>query len=130
MKQKPTQFPNHRMSEFPYYGSSMGKHRQFPGSALPHRFIVNGNLCNPQFLEMHKFPYRRNILKNSLTFPGCEFLRKLELIRKPKQSPEHESSKISKYGNNKGKTALFPWCGLWLKINWVRQPTQFPDMAN
>ena len=35
MKQKPIQFPNHGMSEFPYYGTSMRKHKQFPGSTLP-----------------------------------------------------------------------------------------------
>ena len=65
-----------------------------------------------------------------ISFPGCGFLRKLELIRKPKQSSEHESSKISYYGNTIGKTSLFLYYGLWLKINWVKQPTQFPDMAN
>ena len=38
LKQKSMQFPNHGMSEFPSYGTSMGKHRQFQSSGLPHRF--------------------------------------------------------------------------------------------
>ena len=46
-------------------------------------------------------------MESHISFPGCGFLRKLELTRKPKQSSEHESSKISYYGNTIGKTNLF-----------------------
>ena len=49
------QFPNDEMSEFPYYRIGMGKHRQFQGSALTHRFRFDKNLCNPQCLGMYKF---------------------------------------------------------------------------
>ena len=108
MKQKPVQFPNHGMSEFPYYGTSMGKHRQFPGSALPYMFRVNANPCNPRCLGMCKLLNHGNILWKAISFPGCEFLRKLELIRKSKHVAEHESNEISYYGNTKGKTTLFP----------------------
>ena len=34
VKKKSVQFPNCGMSEFPYYGKRMGKHRQSPRSAL------------------------------------------------------------------------------------------------
>ena len=40
------------------------------------------------------------------------FLRKLEVIRKPKQSPEHETSKISYYGNIIEEATIFPYYGL------------------
>ena len=39
------------------------------------------------------------------------FLRKLEVIRKPKQSPEHETSKISYYGNIIEEATIFPYYG-------------------
>ena len=71
-----------------------------------------------------------DILWKAITFPGCGILRSLEVIRKPKQFPEHESSKMLYYGNIIGKTALFPYYRPWLKFNWVRQPAQFPDMGN
>ena len=48
------------------------------------------------------------------------FLRKLEVIRKPKQSPEHETSKISYYGNIIEEATIFPYYGLWLKLFWVK----------
>ena len=56
VKQKSRQSPNHGTNEFPSYETSMGKHRQFPNSALPHRFWVSGNPCNLQCLRMYKFP--------------------------------------------------------------------------
>ena len=112
MKPKPIQFPNHEVSEFPYSGTSMAKHTQFPGSALPYRFRVNGNPCNHQCLGMCKVPCHGNILWKAISFLGCGLVKKLELIWKTKQSPEHESSKMSCYGNNKGKTTLFPSYGL------------------
>ena len=130
MKLKSIQCRNHGVSEFPCYKASVGNYRQFPGSALPHRFRVSGNPCKPQCRGMCKFVYHEEILWKAVSFPGCGFLRKLEVIRKPKQFSEHESSKISYYGNTIGKTALFLYYGLWLKINWVRQTTQFPDMGN
>ena len=89
VKQKFMQFPDDGMSEFPYYGTSMRKHRQFPGSALPYRFGVSGNPCNPWCLEKCEFPYHGNILWKANSFLGCGFLRKLEVIRKTKESPEH-----------------------------------------
>ena len=65
-----------------------------------------------QCLGMCKFPCHGNILWKAISFLGCGLVKKLELIWKTKQSPEHESSKISCYGNNKGKTTLFPSYGL------------------
>ena len=59
----------------------MGKHRQFPGKALPYSFRVNGNQCNQQCLGMCKFPYHGNILWKAISFPGCVIVRKLELTR-------------------------------------------------
>ena len=56
LNQKPIQFPTSGQSEFPYYGASMGKHRQFPGSTLFYRFRVNENSCNSHCLGMYKFP--------------------------------------------------------------------------
>ena len=52
VKQKPMQFPNHGMREFPYSRTSMGKHGQFPGSAIPCRFKVKGTL-----MQIGKSPY-------------------------------------------------------------------------
>ena len=95
--------PKPRDSEFPYSKTTMVKHRQFPGYALPYRFRVNGNPCNHQSVGMWKFPYHGNILWKPISFPGCGFVRKVEFITKFKQYPEHEQSKMSK-----GKTALFP----------------------
>ena len=71
MKQKPIQFPNHGMSEFAYYGTSMGKRRQFPGSTIPYRFRVNGNPCNPHCLWMsNSHNIHRNILWKAISFTG------------------------------------------------------------
>ena len=100
--------PKPRDSEFPYSETTMGKHRQFPGYALPYRFRVNGNPCNHQSLGMCKFPYHGNIPWKAISFPGCGFVRKVEFITKLKQSPEHEQIKMSEHGNTKGKTVLFP----------------------
>ena len=63
------------MSEFPYYGTSMGKQRQFPGFVLPYRFTVNWNPCNHQCLGMCKLLFHENILWKDISFPSCEFLR-------------------------------------------------------
>ena len=93
-----TQFPNDGISEFPYSKTRMGKHRQF-----------HGNPCNHQSLGMCKFPYHGNILWKALSFPGCWFVRKLEIIRNFKQSPEHKFSKISYHENTKGKTIPILW---------------------
>ena len=49
-------FPNRRMSEFPCYGKSVRKHRQFPGPAVPYRFRTDENVCNRLCLGMYKFP--------------------------------------------------------------------------
>ena len=38
IKQKSTQFPNHRRTEFPSYGTSMVKNSQSWSFGLPHRF--------------------------------------------------------------------------------------------
>ena len=51
VKQKSIQFSNHGMSEFTYHETSMGKHRQFPGSAVPHKFRVSGKYASPNIWE-------------------------------------------------------------------------------
>ena len=112
MKLKSIQWPNHGMSEFPYYRASMGKYRQFLGSALYYRFRISGNPCKTHCLGMCKFPYNGDILWKATPFPACGVLRKLKVIRKPKQFSEHESSKISHYGSTIGKPALLQYCGL------------------
>ena len=61
-----------------------------PYSLLPHRFKVDDNPCNSQCLEMYKFPQNANILWKTISFPDCGFLRKLEVITKPKQSTDYE----------------------------------------
>ena len=81
-------------------------------SALPHRFRVSENPCNPQCLGMYKFPEQGNSLWKAISFSGCKFLRKIELIRKPQQSQEHESVKISYYGYIIGKITLLPYYAL------------------
>ena len=81
-------------------------HGFFMSSALPHRFRVSENPCNPQCLGTYKFPEQGNSLWKAISFSGCKFLRKIELIRKPQQSQEHESIKISYYGYIIGKITL------------------------
>ena len=103
---------------------------RFPGSALPHKFRVNGSPCNSQCLRMCKFSYHGNIMWKAISFLGCRSFRKLEVIRKPQRSPEHESNRVSYYGNTIWKATRFMYYGFWQKINWVRQPTQFPDTGN
>ena len=56
VKYKSAQFPKHGMTEFPYYGTSIGKHRQFADSAVPNRFRASRNICNHQCLGMYNFP--------------------------------------------------------------------------
>ena len=68
--------PNQGMSEFPHYGTSLGKHRQLSGCALSHRFRVSGKPCKPQCLVMCKFSHHRTILWKTISFPGWEFFRK------------------------------------------------------
>ena len=89
-----------------------------------------GTHANPNVRECANSYNMEIFLWKAISLPGCEFLRKLELTRKPKPSPKYESSKISCYGNTIAKTTLFPYYGLWLKINRVRQPIKFPDMGN
>ena len=80
VKQKSIQFLNRGMSKFPYCGASMGKHRQFPGSALPQRCWVNENSCNPNFQRMYKFPWHGNILWKTISFSGCGFWRNMGIF--------------------------------------------------
>ena len=89
-----------------------------------------GTHASPNVRECANSYNMEIFLWKAISLPGCEFLRKLELTRKPKPSPKYESSKISCYGNTIAKTTLFPYYGLWLKINRVRQPIKFPDMGN
>ena len=99
--------PKPRAELIPCYETSIGKHSQFPVSDLPYRFRANGKACNSQCLEMSKFSYHRNMLRkpyHSKPLRSCGFVRKLELIRKLKQSPENQTSNISYYENTKGKT--------------------------
>ena len=88
-------------SRNPYNAQNMGKvnlhstwkvweNTDFPYSLLPRRFKVDDNPCNSQCLEMYKFPQNANILWKTILFPGCGFLRKLEVITKPKQSTDYE----------------------------------------
>ena len=87
-------------------------HGFFMSSALPHRFRVSENPCNPQCLGTYKSPEQGNSLWKAISFSGCKFLRKIELIRKPQQSQEHESIKISYYGYIIGKITLLPYYAL------------------
>ena len=73
----------HGMGEFRYYGTSMGKQRQFPGSALPYRFRVSGNSCNLQCLGICEFPCNGNIQWKVISL---FVISKLEVIRKIRQS--------------------------------------------
>ena len=73
---------------------------------------VSENPCNPQYLGMYKFPEQGNSLWKAISFSGCKFLRKIEVIRKPQQSQEHESIKISYYGYIIGKITLLPYYAL------------------
>ena len=43
------------MNKLLSYKKSMGKHRQFSGSALTHRFKVIGNPSNPRCLGICKY---------------------------------------------------------------------------
>ena len=61
----------------------------FPYSSLPHRFKIDENPCNSQCFKMYKFPQNGNILWKAISFPGCGFLRKLEVITKPKYYGEN-----------------------------------------
>ena len=61
-----------------------GKHRDFPYFSLPRRFRVDENPRNSQRLGMYKFPKNGNIMWKAIAFLGCGFLRKLEVITKPK----------------------------------------------
>ena len=45
---------------------------------------VDQNASNFQCLGMHKFLQNGNILWKAISFPGCGFLRKLEVITNPK----------------------------------------------
>ena len=55
------------------------ENRDFPYSSRNHEIS-----CNSQCLRMYKFPENGNILWKATSFPGCGFLRKLEVIMKPK----------------------------------------------
>ena len=130
VKQKAMKFPNYGKSELPYYGTSV---KNTNSQVLLY-------LTDLEFMGTHAIPNawqcaNSHIMeifcgKPAISFPGRGFLWKIELIKTSKECPEHESSKISYYGNTKGKNTLFPWYRLWLRINWVRQPTQLPDMGN
>ena len=63
---------------------------KFPGSALPHRFRVSWNHASPNIWECPNFLHE-SILWKVMSLSSCEFLRKLKVFRKPKQSPEFES---------------------------------------
>ena len=65
------------MSEFPYYGT-IGKTQTMGTMPTP----ISGNA---QILP------HGNILWKVISLSGCEFLRKLKVFIKPKQSPKFES---------------------------------------
>ena len=50
MKQESVQFPDRGVTEFPYYGTSMGKHMQFAGSML------HSGFTDLELVETHVIP--------------------------------------------------------------------------
>ena len=103
------------MNKLPSYKTSMGKHRQFSGSALTHRFKVSGNPSNPQCLGICKcygntmentIPWKYSV--ESPIIPMMWFFDEAKSYQETQQFPEHELSKLREYyGNTIGKTTIF-----------------------
>ena len=91
---------NERISILRY---QYGKTQAIPRCRSTLHIKVNGNPSNPQCLGMCKFPYHRGIQWKAISCPGCRFLRKLEFIRKPKQSQSMSQVKYHTMGIPKEK---------------------------
>ena len=103
----------------PVLRNKMGKHRQFPGFALPHRFRISRNHASPMPGNV-QIPITYKCSADSHINPRLWIF---EEIRKPKQSWVNLNIILWEYYR---KNYLFQDNWLWLKINWVRQPSQFP----
>ena len=80
VKQKSIQVPNDGMSEFPYYRTSMGKHRNSQLLLYLTDLELMKTHAIPNVWECENFHNMVNILLKTISFAGCGFLKKFEIF--------------------------------------------------